>query len=222
MNKSIDIHPQWHPIVETFFKTENGKTLREKVRKAYVSEKIFPKPKDIFNAFNKTPLNEVKVVILGQDPYHGDGQAHGLSFSVEAKTPTPPSLSNIYKEIENDIGKTKNTDGNLEKWAEQGVFLLNAILTVSAYTPASHRDIGWEAFTDTIIREISDTQTQCVFLLWGAFAKKKQDLIDEKKHAIFTSAHPSPLSAHNGFFGNKHFSKTNAYLEKHGKSPIEW
>lgn len=183
---------------------------------------IYPPGSLIFNAFNTTPLEKVKVVILGQDPYHGAGQAHGLCFSVQQGVPPPPSLINIFKELHDDVGMTIPNHGNLTRWAEQGVFLLNASLTVRAAEPMSHAKIGWAAFTDTVIKTISDKKQQVVFLLWGKFAQEKRVLIDESKHLILRSVHPSPLSAHGGFFGCRHFSKTNQYLVSNGMDPIDW
>jgi uracil-DNA glycosylase len=184
---------------------------------------IYPPGPLIFNAFNQTPFDKVKVVILGQDPYHNPGQAHGLSFSVPAGVKPPPSLVNIYKEITNDIGIEMPVEyGNLTHWAEQGVLLLNAILTVRANEPASHSKIGWMNFTDAIIKKISDEKTGVVFLLWGNFAQEKQILIDETKHFVLKAAHPSPFSVHKGFFGCKHFSKANQILAKERLEPIDW
>ena len=183
---------------------------------------IYPAGSKIFNAFQVTPFENVKVVILGQDPYHGPGQAMGLSFSVPDGVPLPPSLLNIYKELRSDIGLPIATSGNLTHWAEQGVLLLNAVLTVRANEPASHSKIGWMEFTDAVIKKISDEKTGVIFLLWGKFAQEKQVLIDQTKHHVFKAAHPSPFSAHNGFFGCKHFSVTNQYLSKQGKDPIDW
>jgi len=176
----------------------------------------------IFNAFNTTPVDQVKVVILGQDPYHGPNQAHGLCFSVQPGVPSPPSLVNIFKELQEDIGIRMPNHGNLTKWAQQGVFLLNASLTVRAGEPMSHAKIGWAAFTDTVIKKISDVRPHVVFLLWGKFAQEKRILIDESKHCILKAAHPSPLSAYAGFFGCKHFSKANAYLVSKGIDPVDW
>jgi uracil-DNA glycosylase len=183
---------------------------------------IYPQSQMIFNAFNQTPFNEVKVVILGQDPYHNPNQAMGLSFSVPDGVPPPPSLVNIYKELHTDIGMTIPKTGNLTPWAKQGVLLLNAILTVRANEPASHSKIGWMHFTDTVIKKISDEKTNVVFVLWGKFAQDKQVLIDATKHHILKAAHPSPLSAYNGFFGCKHFSRINQLLMKNGLDPIDW
>jgi uracil-DNA glycosylase len=183
---------------------------------------IYPPGSLIFNAFNTTPLDKVKVVILGQDPYHGPKQAHGLCFSVQNGVPPPPSLINIFKELQEDIGIKIPDHGNLTHWAEQGVFLLNASLTVRASEPMSHSKIGWAAFTDTVIKKISDIKKNVVFLLWGKFAQEKSALIDQSKHLILRAAHPSPLSAHAGFFGCKHFSKANAWLMSKGIDPVDW
>jgi uracil-DNA glycosylase len=183
---------------------------------------VYPPGSLIFNAFNTTPFDKVKVVILGQDPYHGPGQAHGLSFSVPEGVPPPPSLVNIYKELNKDMGMPIPKTGNLTPWAEQGVFLLNAMLTVRANEPASHQKIGWMDFTDAVIRKISDEKEGVIFLLWGKFAQEKQVLIDETKHHVLKAAHPSPFSADKGFFGCKHFSKTNELLQKQNKTPIDW
>jgi uracil-DNA glycosylase len=197
--------------IVTFLKTERaaGKT-------------IYPPGPLIFNAFEQTPFNKVKVVILGQDPYHGKGQAHGLSFSVPNGIKSPPSLDNIYKELQTDIGVPVPAHGNLEHWAQQGVLLLNASLTVRASEPNSHSKIGWMEFTDHVIRKISDQKQHVVFLLWGKFAQEKQVLIDETKHLVLRAAHPSPYSANAGFFGCRHFSKTNEYLARNGIDPIDW
>ena len=183
---------------------------------------IYPAGPNIFSAFDATPFDKVKVVILGQDPYHNPGQAHGLSFSVPKGVATPPSLVNIYKEIHSDIGAAIPNHGNLEKWARQGVLLLNAALTVQANTPMSHSKIGWHQFTNMVIKTVSDQKEHVVFMLWGAFAKSKAELIDTSKHLILTAAHPSPLSAFNGFFGCRHFSKANQWLASYGIEPIDW
>jgi uracil-DNA glycosylase len=197
--------------IVTFLRTEKmaGKT-------------IYPPGSLIFNAFNTTPFDKVKVVLLGQDPYHGKGQAHGLSFSVQDGVPPPPSLVNIFKELHADTGVPIPQHGNLTHWAQQGVLLLNASLTVRANEPMSHAKSGWAAFTDAVIKKISDQKEQVVFLLWGKFAQEKQVLIDETKHCILKAAHPSPFSANNGFFGCHHFSKTNEYLVSNGIDPIDW
>lgn len=183
---------------------------------------IYPAGSNIFNSFNQTPFSNVKVVILGQDPYHGPGQAHGLSFSVPDGVKPPPSLVNIFKELKTDIGMAIPTTGNLTPWANQGVLLLNAVLTVRANEPASHARIGWMEFTDAVISKISEEKEGVVFLLWGKFAQEKQTLIDETKHLVLKAAHPSPFSADKGFFGCRHFSKTNQYLVKQKKDPIDW
>lgn len=183
---------------------------------------IYPPGSMIFNAFNQTPFDKVKVVILGQDPYHGPNQAHGLCFSVQPGIAPPPSLLNIFKELQDDIGIPVPSHGNLNHWAEQGVFLLNASLTVRAGEPMSHAKIGWAPFTDAVIKTISDKKEHVVFLLWGKFAQEKRVLIDESKHLVLKAAHPSPLSAHAGFFGCRHFSKTNEYLAKAGIEPVDW
>jgi uracil-DNA glycosylase len=183
---------------------------------------IYPPGSLIFNAFNTTPFDKVKVVLLGQDPYHGKGQAHGLSFSVQDGVSTPPSLINIFKELNSDIGVPIAGNGNLTHWAQQGVLLLNASLTVRANEPMSHAKIGWAEFTDAVIKKISEQKMNVVFILWGKFAQEKQILIDETKHCVLKAAHPSPFSAYNGFFGCRHFSKTNEYLTKNGIDPIDW
>lgn len=183
---------------------------------------IYPPGSLIFNAFNTTPFDKVKVVVLGQDPYHGPGQAHGLCFSVQYGVPPPPSLVNIFKELNDDIGVSIPNHGNLTKWAEQGVFLLNASLSVRAGEPMSHSKIGWSEFTDTVIQKIADLKKNLVFLLWGKFAQEKRRFVDEERHLVLRSVHPSPLSAHAGFFGCKHFSKTNQYLVSKGIDPIDW
>ena len=202
--------PYFHQIV-AYLKQEKsqGKT-------------IYPAGPNIFSAFDTTPFDKVKVVILGQDPYHNPNQAHGLAFSVQSGIQPPPSLVNIYKEIMQDVGCGIPTHGNLEKWAKQGVLLLNAALTVIAHSPMSHSKIGWHEFTNAVIKAVSEKKEHVVFLLWGAFAKSKQELIDNSKHLILTAAHPSPLSAHNGFFGCRHFSKANEWLVAQGIEPIDW
>jgi uracil-DNA glycosylase len=197
--------------------------LSDFIRQEYQEKTIYPKPENLFKAFWLTPFSKVRVVILGQDPYHDAGQAHGLCFSVPENTTLPPSLKNIYKEIESDLGIKKDfKSGNLESWAEQGVFLLNAILTVIAHTPTSHRNKGWEEFTDFVIKTISDKLDGVVFILWGNYARTKKSLIDTSKHLIIESPHPSPFSATSGFFGSKPFSKANKYLASHGQKEINW
>lgn len=185
-------------------------------------KQIFPPGQLIFNAFNTTPFNDVKVVILGQDPYHNYGQAMGLSFSVPQGVAAPPSLVNIFKELNSDLNIATPNHGDLTKWADQGVLLINAALTVEAHKPMSHSKIGWHEFTNNVIKTLSDDRQDLVFMLWGGFAKSKRELIDAGKHLILTAAHPSPLSAYNGFFGCKHFSQTNEWLQSKGKTPIDW
>jgi uracil-DNA glycosylase len=221
---AVAMEPSWLNVLHSEFEQGYMIKLREFLKEEKDSGNIvYPKGADIFNAFNKTPFTALKVVILGQDPYHGPGQAHGLSFSVQKGVTPPPSLKNIFKELATDIpGFVIPSNGDLTAWAEQGVLLLNATLTVRAGSPGSHQKKGWEIFTDTVIRKISEGKEGVVFLLWGKFAQAKIELIDEKKHHALKAAHPSPYSADNGFFGCKHFSKTNAILEKEGKTPIDW
>ena len=228
MTTGTTLNPQleegWKKALSEEFGAEYMKELKKKLAEEMkVGIVIYPPAKQIFNAFNLTPFDKVKVVILGQDPYHGKGQAHGLSFSVPNGINPPPSLVNIFKEIESDLNvKISKTNGNLENWAEQGVLLLNAIMTVRANSPASHRNFGWEKLTDAVIKTLSDKKEQLVFLLWGKFAQKKESLIDASKHFILKAPHPSPFSANSGFFGCKHFSKTNEYLIKTSQTPIKW
>ena len=211
----------WTEILAPIKNTEYFTTLWEKVKEEYQTTKCFPPKNQIFRAIELTPFEEVKVVIIGQDPYHNDNQANGLCFSVSDKVTAPPSLKNIFKELEDDLG-IKKTSNELEIWAKQGVLLLNATLTVRAHEANSHKDLGWEKFTDFIIKEISDKKENVVFVLWGAFAQKKAGLIDTSKHFIIQSAHPSPFSVHKGFFGSRPFSKINQFLEEKGKEPINW
>lgn len=218
----VIIENSWKDKLQDEFEKSYFKTLTNFIRNEYKTQKIFPPANLIFNAFDKCPFDEVKVVIIGQDPYHNIGQANGLSFSVNEGIKIPPSLLNIYKEIESDLGKTISKSGNLEHWSKQGVLLLNATLTVRAHTPASHQGKGWEQFTDTVINTLSKECTGLVFLLWGNYAQQKGKNIDANKHLVLKSPHPSPLSAHRGFFGNKHFSTANDYLIKHNKKPINW
>lgn len=218
------LEPSWLKVLsdeleKPYFKELKSFLLNEQ-QKGFI---VFPKNEDIFNAFNYTPFDQVKVVILGQDPYHGQGQAHGLSFSVQKGIIPPPSLKNIYKELANDIQDFQIPNhGDLTSWAKQGVLLLNATLTVNAHQPGSHQKRGWEKFTDHVISEISGKKTGVIFLLWGKFAQQKEDLIDTTKHHVLKAAHPSPFSAYNGFLGSKPFSKTNDILKKQGLSPINW
>ncbi|MCF7918025.1 uracil-DNA glycosylase [Candidatus Gracilibacteria bacterium] len=217
------IEESWRNALRSEFQKPYFGALKNFVSKEVKSgKKIYPAPKEIFRAFDLCPLDQVKVVILGQDPYHGSHQAHGLCFSVNREVPIPPSLQNIYKEIHDDLGLPIPSHGNLEAWARQGVLLLNAVLTVRAGQPTSHSGKGWEYFTDAVMKKISDEREGIVFLLWGNFAKSKRSLIDERKHFILTAAHPSPLSAYSGFMGCKHFSQTNDILKKQGKEPINW
>lgn len=220
----MDVHidDSWKTILKEEFKKPYFFELTEFVRSEYKTKKIFPPPKDIFKAFDLCPFDKVKVVVIGQDPYHGSGQAHGLCFSVNPNIPAPPSLVNIYKEIHDDLGKPMPSDGYLESWAKQGVLLLNATLTVIAHKAGSHQNKGWEEFTDSVIRLISEKKEHVVFLLWGSFAQSKSALIDYSKHLILKAPHPSPLSAYRGFFGCKHFSQTNAYLKSVGLTEISW
>ena len=219
----VDIHPSWKKELNAEFEKAYFQDLLNYVTEEYIQNTCFPKDTNIFEAFNRTRFDNVKVVILGQDPYHAPSQAHGLCFSVNEGIAIPPSLKNIYKEIENDLGNPVPVTGNLEHWADQGVLLLNAVLTVRAKQAGSHKKKGWEIFTDSVIKLISEKKENVVFLLWGDYAKKKGAKIDSSKHLILTSGHPSPLSANRGYwFGNKHFSKTNDYLIKHGKEPINW
>ena len=211
----------WTEILAPIKNTEYFTTLWEKVKEEYQTTKCFPPKNQIFRTIELTPFEEVKVVIIGQDPYHNDNQANGLCFSVSDKVTAPPSLKNIFKELEDDLG-IKKTSNELEMWAKQGVLLLNATLTVRAHEANSHKDLGWEKFTDFIIKEISDKKENVVFVLWGAFAQKKAGLIDASRHFIIQSAHPSPFSVHKGFFGSRPFSKINQFLEEKGKEPINW
>ncbi len=219
----VKIEPSWKEVLKSEFNKPYFQqiVLHLKTERAQ-GKTIYPPGGLIFNAFDKTPVANVKVVILGQDPYHGPGQAHGLCFSVPAGIAPPPSLINIFKELHEDTGMPIPQTGNLVHWAEQGVFLLNASLTVRAGEPMSHAKIGWAEFTDTVIRKISEIKKNVVFLLWGKFAQEKRVLIDESKHLILKAAHPSPLSAHAGFFGCKHFSRANEYLTKKGIDPVDW
>ena len=213
---------QWLEALKPEFKKPYYKELFEKVGQEYQQRKIFPAPDDIFNAFHFTPLDEVKVVILGQDPYHNDGQAHGLCFSVKPEVEVPPSLVNIYQELHEDCGCEIPNNGYLEKWAKQGVLMLNTVLTVRAHQANSHRGMGWEEFTDAAIRVLNEQDRPIVFLLWGRPAQMKKSMLNNPKHLILEAPHPSPLSAYRGFFGRRHFSKTNEFLKSHGLEPIDW
>ena len=220
---NVTIHPSWKQPLSKEFELPYFSTLVDFVKKEYTSHTCYPKGKDIFAAFDHCPFHDTKVVIIGQDPYHGPNQANGLCFSVKDGIPHPPSLVNIFKEIKTDVGTPYPKSGNLERWADQGVLLLNATLTVRAYRAGSHQGQGWESFTDAVISTVSQKKEGVVFLLWGGFAKKKASLIDRTKHHILTSGHPSPLSANRGlWFGNRHFSKTNHLLARNGLEAIRW
>ncbi|MFP5520294.1 MAG: uracil-DNA glycosylase [Bdellovibrionia bacterium] len=219
----IKIENSWKDKLIAEFEKSYMKDLKEFLKKEYDAKKtIYPKGDEYFAALNHTPFEKVKVVILGQDPYHGEGQAHGLCFSVRKGVALPPSLQNIYKELKSDLGVESPGHGDLSSWADQGVLLLNSVLTVEAGMAASHQGKGWEIFTDRIIQLLNDEREHLVFILWGAYAQKKGAFIDRKKHLVLESPHPSPLSAHRGFFGTKPFSAANQYLEKNGLSPVDW
>lgn len=219
---NVQIEESWKKHLAPEFEKDYFVQLTDFVRNEYAHTTVYPPGRLIFNAFNLCPFDRVKVVIIGQDPYHGPGQAHGLCFSVNDGIAFPPSLQNIFKEIQADLGKPIPTSGNLTRWAEQGVLMLNATLTVRAHVAGSHQRRGWEEFTDAAIRALNNEREHLVFILWGAYAQKKGAFIDRSRHLVLTSAHPSPLSAHNGFFGNHHFSLTNDYLRAHGQTPIDW
>lgn len=218
----VQIEEGWKRALAPEFEKPYFEQLTGFVRQEYRTTAVYPPGRLIFNAFNLCPFDKVKVVIIGQDPYHGPGQAHGLCFSVNDGVPFPPSLQNIFKEIHDDLGTPIPASGNLTRWAQQGVLLLNATLTVRAHQAGSHQGRGWETFTDAAIRTLAESREHLVFILWGAYAQKKGAFIDRGKHLVLTSVHPSPLSAYHGFFGNKHFSRANAYLAKHGETPIHW
>lgn len=211
----------WETVLAPIKNTDQFQNLWQKVENEYASTQCFPPKNQIFRAIELNSFDEVKVVIIGQDPYHGDNQANGLCFSVSDKVKAPPSLQNIFKELKDDLNIDKTTN-ELDDWAKQGVLLLNATLTVRAHSPNSHKDLGWEKFTDFIIKEISDKKQNVVFVLWGAFAQKKEELIDSSKHFILKSAHPSPFSVYRGFYGSRPFSKINEYLESKNLKPISW
>ena len=216
------IETSWKPQLASEFQADYFSKLKDFLIEEKSKYVIFPPGDKIFEAFNRVPFDKVKVVILGQDPYHNVGQAHGLCFSVQNGVALPPSLKNIYKELQSDLGIAPSSSGNLEKWTDQGVFLLNATLTVRAHEAGSHQKKGWETFTDKVIHIISEKKENVVFILWGSYAQQKEKLIDASKHCIIKSAHPSPLSAYNGFWGSKPFSKTNEYLSSKGKEAINW
>ena len=219
---NVKIEQSWKEYLCYEFEKPYFRTLTDFIKQEYSNRVIYPKGSQIFNAFDKTPFNSVKVVILGQDPYHEPGQAHGLCFSVNDGIALPPSLQNIYKELDDDLGIKPKTSGNLERWAEQGVLLLNATLTVRAHQAGSHQQRGWEEFTDAVIHRVAEEKEHVVFILWGSYAQKKGEFIDPFKHRVLKSAHPSPLSSYRGFFGSKPFSKTNQYLLQTGQTPIKW
>ena len=218
----VHIGNSWDEILKEDFESENYLKLREFLKEEYKTHVVYPDAHDLFNALKYTPYENVKAVILGQDPYYNPGQAHGLCFSVNDGVQFPPSLRNIFKEISDDLGKPVPVSGDLTRWARQGVLLLNATLTVRAGQAGSHQGRGWEEFTDAVIKELNASRDGLVFILWGSYAKKKGAVIDRSRHLVLSSAHPSPLSAYNGFFGNHHFSLTNEWLIKHGEAPIEW
>lgn len=220
MNVRID--ESWKEVLQPEFDKPYFEQLTSFVRSEYARTVIYPPAGQIFNAFDHCPFDKVKVVIIGQDPYHEQGQANGMCFSVAPGVQMPPSLVNIFKEIQSDLGKPFPADGDLTRWADQGVLLLNATLTVQAHYAGSHQRRGWEEFTDAVIRVLSEQRTHLVFILWGAYAQKKGAVIDPTRHLVLKSAHPSPLSAYNGFFGNHHFSLANDYLTQHGQQPIDW
>ncbi len=222
MSPDVKIAPSWKNRLSAEFEKPYFQQLIEFVRLEYKTQTVYPPGKEIFCAFDFCDFDTTKVVIIGQDPYHGPGQANGLCFSVADGVKMPPSLVNIFKEIRKELNFPMPLSGNLERWARQGVLLLNATLTVRASTPGSHQNKGWETFTDAVIKHISDEKQNVVFLLWGAYAQKKGEIIDRKKHEVLMSAHPSPFSVERGFFGNNHFIKTNDYLKKHGMTEIDW
>lgn len=219
---NVTIEESWKRVLNSEFEKEYFKTLRDFIHSEYRNKTIYPPAKQIFNAFDSCPFESVKVVILGQDPYHEPSQAHGLSFSVLPPCPPPPSLVNIYKEIRSDVGDLVSANGDLTAWSRQGVLLLNATLTVEAHKAGSHQNKGWETFTDSAIKALAENREHLVFMLWGSYAQRKGAFIDRSRHLVLQAPHPSPLSAYRGFFGCKHFSAANAYLISQGLSPIVW
>lgn len=219
---NVQIEESWRQRLQPEFDKPYFETLTAFVREEYKRTRCYPPGRLIFNAFNLCPFDKVKVVLIGQDPYHEPGQAMGLCFSVNDGIPFPPSLQNIFKEINDDIGTPVPASGNLTRWAEQGVMLLNATLTVREHQAGSHQNRGWETFTDAVIKTLAEEREHLVFILWGSYAQRKGAVIDRQRHLVLTSAHPSPLSAYRGFFGNKHFSQANAYLRQHGIAPVAW
>lgn len=222
MMKTIDIEPSWHEVLREEFEKPYFAGLVQFVKLQYANFVCYPPGKLIFNAFNQCPFGKVKVVLIGQDPYHEPGQAQGLCFSVGDGVKFPPSLRNIFAEIQSDLGIEVPQSGDLTRWAKQGVLLLNATLTVREHAAGSHQNMGWETFTDEVIRKVSEGRDNVVFMLWGSYAQSKAKLIDSSRHCVLKSAHPSPLSAYRGFFGNHHFSICNQYLQQHGMEPIQW
>ncbi|PCI90148.1 uracil-DNA glycosylase [Candidatus Kaiserbacteria bacterium] len=220
--KELHLETSWEKRLSEITNSASFQSLADFLRQEYDKGEVYPSEENIFSAFDACPFDSVKVVIIGQDPYHGEHQANGLCFAVSEGVKLPPSLRNIFKEIESDLSHTIEKEGNLERWAEQGVLLLNATLTVRAHDPGSHQKKGWEEFTDAAISALSSEREGVVFMLWGNYAKAKGESIDTKKHLVLTAAHPSPFSAYNGFFGSKHFSQTNKYLKKKGEREIEW
>lgn len=218
----IKIEPSWEKILAGQFSKPYFIKLADFIRSEYQVHKVYPPPKEIFSAFDMCPFEKVKVVILGQDPYHDARQANGLAFSVQSEMALPPSLRNIFKEIQNDLGRPISENGDLSRWATQGVLLLNATLTVSAHSPGSHQNKGWEEFTDAVIKSLSQKRQNLVFLLWGSYARKKGEIIDRTKHLVLEAPHPSPFSADRGFFGCRHFSQANDFLVKYKIKPIDW
>ena len=220
--KKVNISDSWYQLLEDEFKKDYFRELAEKIRSRYKTEIVYPHPSKVFNAFNMTPLDKVKAIIIGQDPYHGPKQANGLCFSVEKGLRLPPSLKNIYKELESDLDIKSPSHGSLENWALEGVLLLNTVLTVEKGKANSHQKYGWEIFTDTVVKKISKERKNIVFILWGRNAQEKGRSVDREKHLVLEAAHPSPLSAYNGFWGYRHFSKANQYLKSNSITPINW
>ncbi|MBR4052532.1 MAG: uracil-DNA glycosylase [Alistipes sp.] len=218
----VKIAPDWKALLEEEFSKPYFEELTRFVKEEYATRRIYPRGSNIFRAFDKCPLDKLKVVIIGQDPYHGPGQAHGLCFSVDEGVPHPPSLQNIFKEVASDIGTPIPSSGNLDRWAEQGVLLLNSVLTVREHEAASHAGKGWEQFTDAVVRKIAQEKQGVVYLLWGSYAQRKGAMVDPQRNCILKAVHPSPLSAYRGFLGCKHFSQANDYLLSTGQTPINW
>lgn len=218
----VKISESWKEVLKDEFGKPYFADLTDYVKKEYLRGRVYPQGKNIFRAFDKCPFDELKVVIIGQDPYHGPGQANGLCFSVNDGVPFPPSLQNIFQEVHTDTGAPIPKSGNLDRWAEQGVLLLNAVLTVRAHEAASHAGMGWERFTDAVVRAVAESKENMVYMLWGSYAQRKASFVDPSRNLILKAVHPSPLSAYRGFFGCRHFSQANTYLEAHGKTPVIW